>query len=539
MPTGTRCTTARNAVGRGARFATIAPSAPHTNTISAPPAASSGRRLPGRSPEPRGCPSRSSGGLGKERRPARPRGMVRPGIERFGGSRCEWHDVIVEQACTGPPTDGRVWVVWTISSGPCPAVAGRGLPSDVRESMGPALCNIGPSAGGSSTDPRSVRRERRPSEQSRARSPPRTGGLGPGTLSAGPEPTVVDTSGPVSAGPPAVGLARKLGRSLTARAVGIVGVAALVVVGSLVGSAVLSSSGSSPRSTNIRTVLTAAHDASTASSPTITVTGTGEVEGTPDTATFGVGVSTTEPTAVEALQKNNAQVATLEQSLEHSGVPLKDMQTSWLNLSANTNSKGVVRSFSADDELTVTMNDLADLGASSGCCRQRGRQRRHVGRDLLLHLESVEVARRGKGAGDAGGEHRGDPGCRGRRIDPRPDRLDHRSGERRPIRVLQRGRPGEQRRRGAGASGSTADLGSGDGRLPARLFLRGPLTALAVQAPTVSMPVRRRGSRHRGRPGSPPIVWATCWTRRSEYSPGTMRTRNRLLVALKGRHGRA
>ena len=188
--------------------------------------------------------------------------------------------------------------------------------------------------------------------------------LAQASLSAGPEPVVVDTSGPVSTVPPAVGLAHKLGRSLTARAVGIVGVAALVVVGSLIGSAVLSSSGSSPRSTNIRTVLTAAHDASTASSPTITVTGTGEVEGTPDTATFGIGVSTTEPTAVEALQKNNAQVATLEQSLEHSGVPLKDMQTSWLNLSANTNSKGVVRSFSADDELTVTMNDLADLGAA-------------------------------------------------------------------------------------------------------------------------------------------------------------------------------
>ena len=180
--------------------------------------------------------------------------------------------------------------------------------------------------------------------------------------SVGPQPTVVDANGPSTAGPSAANARRKLGQSFTTRAVGIAGVAALVVVGSIVGSAVLSSAGSSPRSANIRTVLTASHDASATSPATITVTGNGEVEGTPDTATFDIGVSTTAHTAVEALEQNNAQVATLEQSLEQSGVQLKDMQTSYLNLSANTNSRGKVRSFSADDELTVTMNDLSNLG---------------------------------------------------------------------------------------------------------------------------------------------------------------------------------
>jgi uncharacterized protein YggE len=186
---------------------------------------------------------------------------------------------------------------------------------------------------------------------------------------AGPQPTVVDangpcTAGPSTAGPSAANARRKLGQSFTTRAVGIAGVAALVVVGSIVGSAVLSSAGSSPRSANIRTVLTASHDASATSPATITVTGSGEVEGTPDTATFDIGVSTTAHTAVEALEENNAQVATLEQSLEQSGVQLKDMQTSWLNLSANTNSRGKVKNFTADDELTVTMNNLSNLGAA-------------------------------------------------------------------------------------------------------------------------------------------------------------------------------
>ena len=181
---------------------------------------------------------------------------------------------------------------------------------------------------------------------------------------AGLPPRVVDAAGPTSVGPTAAGAARKLGQGFTARAVGIVGVAALVVVGSVLGAAALSSAGSSPRPANLKTVLTASHAAPATSAATITVTGNGEVEGTPDTATFNIGVSTTAHTAVEALEGNNTQVATLEQSLEQSGVQLKDMQTSWLNLSANTNSRGKVKNFTADDELTVTMNNLSNLGAA-------------------------------------------------------------------------------------------------------------------------------------------------------------------------------
>ena len=176
-------------------------------------------------------------------------------------------------------------------------------------------------------------------------------------LGAGPAPTVVETGGP-SAG----ATVRRLGLSLTPRAVGVVGIATLVVVGLVLGSTLWTSSGASRGTAHIRTVLTSAHGAGAASGATITVTGNGQVEGTPDTATFGVGVSTTASTAVAALEQNNAQVAALESSLEQNGVEAKDMQTSWLNLSANTDSSGNVTGFSADDELTVTMTDLSDLG---------------------------------------------------------------------------------------------------------------------------------------------------------------------------------
>jgi len=177
-------------------------------------------------------------------------------------------------------------------------------------------------------------------------------------LSAGPAPTVVDTSRPA-----APGAVRKLGGSLTARALGVVGVSSLVVAGAILGAAVLSGSAAASRApANLKTVLTTSHSGAAASGATITVTGSGEVEGTPDTATFNVGVDTTALTAVRALERNNAKVAALEQSLEQNGVLAKNMQTSWLNLNANTDSDGFVVSFSADDDLTVTMNDLSDLG---------------------------------------------------------------------------------------------------------------------------------------------------------------------------------
>ncbi|MGD0874006.1 MAG: SIMPL domain-containing protein [Acidimicrobiales bacterium] len=184
---------------------------------------------------------------------------------------------------------------------------------------------------------------------------PGSGGPAQESPNAGLQATVADAN---------VATSRKLGHSFTARALGVVGVTALVVVGSILGAAALSGASSSARPTNLKTVLTASHDASTTSPATITVTGTGEVEGTPDTAIFDIGVTTTARTAVEALGQNNTQVATLEQSLEQNGVLLKNMQTSSLNLSANTNSKGKVKNFTADDELTVTMTNLANLGAA-------------------------------------------------------------------------------------------------------------------------------------------------------------------------------
>jgi len=173
-------------------------------------------------------------------------------------------------------------------------------------------------------------------------------------------PTPASGASPAAAPSPA---ARHFGQSSLARTLAVVGVAALVVVAAVFGAVALRNSGGSSRgSGNIRIVLASSHSAVATSGAQITVTGSGQVEGTPDTASFGIGVNTTASSAVGALEQNNRQVSSLEHSLEQSGVVAKDIQTSWLNLSTNTNNSGDVTGFSADDELNVTMHNLSNLG---------------------------------------------------------------------------------------------------------------------------------------------------------------------------------
>jgi uncharacterized protein YggE len=97
---------------------------------------------------------------------------------------------------------------------------------------------------------------------------------------------------------------------------------------------------------------------------TITVTGSGTVQGTPDTASYQVGVQTVAHTATEALAQNNARVARLEAALERHGVTAKEMQTSGLDIYQNTDSAGNPTGFTVDDDVNVTMHSMRDVGAA-------------------------------------------------------------------------------------------------------------------------------------------------------------------------------
>ena len=97
---------------------------------------------------------------------------------------------------------------------------------------------------------------------------------------------------------------------------------------------------------------------------TISVNGTGTVKGTPDTATFDIGVHTSDVSAKSAFAQNKQKMNALIAALEKNGVAKKEMQTSGLNVYQNTNNSGVVTGFSVDNTLNVTMHRVADAGAA-------------------------------------------------------------------------------------------------------------------------------------------------------------------------------
>ncbi|MGB8197808.1 MAG: SIMPL domain-containing protein [Acidimicrobiales bacterium] len=97
---------------------------------------------------------------------------------------------------------------------------------------------------------------------------------------------------------------------------------------------------------------------------TITVTGSGTVQGTPDTINFQIGVSNVSASAAAALAQNNQKMSALESALEKNGVTEKDMQTTGLNIYANTNSQGTITGFTVQDTLNVTMHKVKKAGAA-------------------------------------------------------------------------------------------------------------------------------------------------------------------------------
>jgi len=109
---------------------------------------------------------------------------------------------------------------------------------------------------------------------------------------------------------------------------------------------------------------------SSSSADTISVTGSGTVTGTPNTMSFQMGVQTIAASAAAALSENNVKTAGLEASLLKNGVTKKNLQTSDLNIYANTNSNGTITGFTASDELNVTTHQLSKAGAAIDAAAQ-------------------------------------------------------------------------------------------------------------------------------------------------------------------------
>jgi len=100
------------------------------------------------------------------------------------------------------------------------------------------------------------------------------------------------------------------------------------------------------------------------SGATISVTGSGTVTGKPNTMSFEIGVQNVAASAKAALSENNTQMSQLEASLLHHGVTRKNMQTTGLNIYANTNATGAITGFTVSDNLNVTTHRLKSAGAA-------------------------------------------------------------------------------------------------------------------------------------------------------------------------------
>lgn len=97
---------------------------------------------------------------------------------------------------------------------------------------------------------------------------------------------------------------------------------------------------------------------------TISVTGSGTVQGVPDTVSFQIGVQNVATSAVQALAANSARVTSLEISLLAHGVTQEDMQTSGLDIYENTNNQGAATGFTVVDALDVSMHDIGAAGGA-------------------------------------------------------------------------------------------------------------------------------------------------------------------------------
>jgi uncharacterized protein YggE len=154
----------------------------------------------------------------------------------------------------------------------------------------------------------------------------------------------------------------------THRALAIGGVAAAALIGafalgnsqsSAAPAATASTSGGTTHAGPRTAVLTA-----TSGAGRITVTGTGNVTGTPNQLVLDMGVQVNGSSVGSALGSANDAVNRVTAALRADGVAAKDIQTSGLSIWPNfPNNSQVPNGYSVSESLTATLNSLGKAGA--------------------------------------------------------------------------------------------------------------------------------------------------------------------------------
>jgi uncharacterized protein YggE len=97
----------------------------------------------------------------------------------------------------------------------------------------------------------------------------------------------------------------------------------------------------------------------------ITVTGTGQVKGTPDTLTVSIGVTTKRPGVDAAVRDNAATTAAVTGALTGHGIDAKDVQTQNYSVQPSysyANNRQVVDGYVVNNTVTVKIHDLGAAG---------------------------------------------------------------------------------------------------------------------------------------------------------------------------------
>jgi uncharacterized protein YggE len=102
---------------------------------------------------------------------------------------------------------------------------------------------------------------------------------------------------------------------------------------------------------------------------TITMTGHGETRAAPDMAQITAGVTTTAPTAAQALSANSARMKGVFATLEKLGVPQKNIQTANFYVSpqytnGDNNNPRRLTGYQVNNDVSVRLDDIARLGGA-------------------------------------------------------------------------------------------------------------------------------------------------------------------------------
>jgi uncharacterized protein YggE len=125
----------------------------------------------------------------------------------------------------------------------------------------------------------------------------------------------------------------------------------------------------------------------------ITVTGTGTVEGTPDTLRLDMGVEVTEASVAEALDRANAVATRLHEALEKAGVEKDDLQTTGLTINPTydypaSGGSPVLRGYTVSESVSATLRDIDEAGAAISAAVSAGGDNARV-HGISLALEGT------------------------------------------------------------------------------------------------------------------------------------------------------